>query len=602
MRIDSDLREAAGQFLPLALLTVALATFVAVVPSVRTDGTVVAGRDPFAGAGNPATGPGATGGSGGLAANPAGGGAPGATGASTGGASPGTAGGSGAPTGTGDRPADPGPVGGPAPGPGPGTSPEADCSRREILGPTVSCKPAWPGGDNGGATDRGVTGDEVRFVFYIPRRNEQVDSLLGAAGVRTAEEVRRALPVFEEWFNRNFQLYGRRLKLIFQWGPGQNNDDSQQQADAIRADEENKAFAVFAASATFPFHDELARRGVLSFSGILPMGQQYLQERAPYVLLLIPDNDVLLDHVAEYYCKRLNGSPAAFAGDPVTAAQTRKLGIIHFESTTVNLGADLNQRLRSRCGVEGVAVAYPGDITRAATIAASTIAQLKSEDVTTVTCLCDPIAPVFFTSEATRQAWFPEWLHSGLWGTDSATAGRLYDQTQWAHSFGPSGLGYYTPWAEQSAWKAYWSTVPEGEGDTRAAHALDTEFTQIAVLLEAMERAGPAWTTESVARAIFEGPIRPSTQNPWGGWSARASYGPGPDRPGPFSFVDDMMEIWWDPARTGPDGEPGWLFYVDEGRRRITGQWPDSPPNVFVDDGSRQPGPDPHAQCECTDP
>ena len=104
----------------------------------------------------------------------------------------------------------------------------------------------------------------------------------------------------------------------------------------------------------------------------------------------------------------------------------------------------------------------------------------------------------------------------------------------------------------------------------------------------AIEAAGPDLNPRSFAQAMFGLPVVGGT-----GSENRVSFGR--NGPSEFTGVDNMMEIWWSSTRPGPDGDPGWPFYVDAGRRHDLGAWPSTEPVVFVDDGSPQPGRDPDA-------
>ena len=57
-----------------------------------------------------------------------------------------------------------------------------------------------------------------------------------------------------------------------------------------------------------------------------------------------------------------------------------------------------------------------------------------------------------------------------------------------------------------------------------------------------------------------------------------------------YRGIDDITEIWWDPAATGPDeidreGSGLWR-YVDGGVRYKPGEIPEGPPAAFVEEGT----------------
>jgi hypothetical protein len=460
-------------------------------------------------------------------------------------------------------------------------APGADCSRNEVSGGST-CRPPAFTGDNGGATYRGVTGDTIRLVFYQVKQNEQVQAILNAAGTANNDQRKESFEAVVKWFNESFELYGRRIEPIFWVGTTPANDAAAQQADAVHVAEELDAFAVITLYPNPIFHEELHRRGIISFTwNQLP--QAFFEQLSPHLFGLFPDRDLLVAHQAEYWCKRLAGRNAEHAGSPAYQASPRVYGIIYQDGT--DNGPVVANLVKQQCGIEVASMlSYPPDIGNAAAISTNIVTQMQQAGVTTVTCLCDVIAPVFFTAQATKQGWFPEWIHNGFFVTDANAAGRLYDPTQWGHSFGPSSLAFPLLTAEVGGYRV---CRAGGGAKESCVKAQANSYAFVALLANALERVGPAVTDVSVARALV------TTPPLVGDAPNRPTYSFGTQGPGPYTYVDDFMEIWYDPQREGNDGELGSAFYVESGVRHTLGAWPSSPPNVFVDDGSPQPQRDP---------
>lgn len=464
-----------------------------------------------------------------------------------------------------------------------------DCSRQKTIeSPLCRPTPAFDG-NNGGATYKNIDPDEIRIVVYEPGTNAQVDALLGAFGASSSDDskVIAALEVYAKYFNSQYETYGRKIRIIHKRGPGNASTPEEQTADAVSVATELKASFVLSAVGSTAFHDELARRGIPSIAGGLQFRAKWYEDRAPFVFSMVPDLDLTLDHVAEYWCKRVMNKKAKWAGDPLYQQQTRKLGIIYPNDNLDLTGGPLLAEKIKACGGNVVKmVSYASDVSTAQAQATNAVAQLRDAGVTTVACTCDPIAPVFFTNAATNQGWFPEWLQTGVLLTDLPDFGRLYNQQQWAHSFGTSVFPKYGPAAEGGAWKAYWATKPKGNKDEANAGA--AYFSMLIYLVGAIEAAGPDLTPRTFAEGMFSQPaVGGATPD-----AVRASFGA--NGPSPYTAIDNVQEIWWDPTRPGPDGEPGYVFYVDGGRRRYLGEWPSNDPVVFVDDGSKQFDPDPN--------
>jgi len=441
-------------------------------------------------------------------------------------------------------------------------------------------------GDNQGETYRGVTGDKITVVWYEPERGAQVDAALSESDAATSgAEIRSLIDAWNTFGNNAYGFYGREIEIIYMQGPGRSADPAEMQADATTVALELEAFAVVAESAPRSFFDELSRRGVVNISLLSQFGAAYYDASAPYHWGLLPDGDLALDHLAEYWCKRLADQPAVFAGDDELRGQTRKLGVIVGESSEA--GTSLSKKIEEGCGGEVARIVeYGGDMSSVVLQSTNLIVQLRDAGVTTVTCLCDVVSPIFFTDAATAQAWFPEWLHNGLSAIDSRTAGRLYDQEQWANSFGPSALSLPGPIAQSAGWKAFFAECPDCPAEIVRGSAY--LYSMLSVLYGGIEAAGPVLNPVSFGEGLADPVYFPPKQSPE---EAAISYGTG--GVSPFTAIDDFMEIWWDPDRVGPDGERGTTVFVDGGRRYALTEWPDTDPVVFRDDRSPQPDTDP---------
>lgn len=567
----TEVRKLLIGYIPMAVAVVVLAVFVATVPTVsrRESNRAVAAEDLFADGGLYGSAAGDTGvegvGQGGPASR---------TGSSV--SRPG-AGGDGS-AGDGDA----------GSGDGAWRPTGVDCARQELI-TTPLCRPT-PAftGDNGGSTMRNVDREEIRIVVYEPGGNPQVDALLGNFGADSNSDFRAidALEAYVAFFNKHFETYGRQVRVIHKRGPGDASTPEQQVADAKAVAEELKASLVMSAVGSTAFHDELARQGIPSVAGGLQFLNSFYTSRSPYIFSMVPDLDLTLDHVAEYWCKRLMDRPAIHADDPVLQTQERKLGLIYpGDNVDLTGGPALIEKIEACGGEVTHVVTYASDVSTAQQQATNAIAQLREAGVTTVTCTCDPIAPIFFTNAATNQAWFPEWLQNGVLLTDVPDFGRLYNQQQWANSFGVTVFGKPSPIRETDAWTAYFAVKPDGDKE----NVNGAYYGMLMYIYSAIEAAGPGLNPTTFARGLFQLPAVGGTAP----HVATVSFGN--NGPGPYSGIDNVTEIWWDSIRRGPDGQPGYPFYVEGGARRYLGEWPTTDPRVFTDDGSAQPERDPDA-------
>ncbi|HYH47964.1 MAG TPA: hypothetical protein VEG38_00315, partial [Acidimicrobiia bacterium] len=463
---------------------------------------------------------------------------------------------------------------------------------------------------NGGATWAGVTGETVTVAVYLGRGDVAGQALAAAAGNRdTADEVAATYRSYVEYFERHYQTWDRRVRLVFVTPSGADDDAGRARADAVRVATELGAFASWGGpSRTSAYADELAARRVLCICAV-PEPTGWYQARAPYVVSPEPTMSQRIALQTEYVAKRLAGRPARFAGDLMLAAQTRAFGLVYEDSagqTGLRAAEALERDLR-RSGVElAASLGYPSGAGAAATSgsaeAGRVVGRLRQAGVTSVLYVGDGLFPLFMTKEATRQGYSPEWVllgagfgsfdgsgsgfgggggagGSGLAGPDTTFAGRTYDQAQWAHAFGLSFGGARLAPGQGDAWRVYaWHT---GQAPpARASHA--AIYRAPWMFFTGVHLGGPALTPASVRDGLHRLPPvgRGMVTSPSVSFGRHGVW-PGDDDGG----ADDVTEVWWDATATGPDeagnSGVGMYRYVDGGRRYLPGQHPTTEPAAF---------------------
>jgi hypothetical protein len=459
------------------------------------------------------------------------------------------------------------------------------CLRVVVVG-AATCPPFWNGGDNGGATWRGVTDDSIELVFFSAAQNAQVAGVVGGTAP-TASQTEDMLESYERWYNAAYQTYGRRIEITFEQADG-TNEPSGAQAVAQGLAEDVGAFAVVGQSLGQVLQEELARREVISSGLINQYGADVYEDNAPYIYGIFPDVDLVLEHVAEYYCKRLDGRRAVHAGDADLRGSDRRLGIVHTAGLH-EAGPQLRDLVEDCGGTVARVVEYAPEVEVATQQWTNTMLQLEQSGATTVVCLCDPVAPAFGTAAADAQGYFPEILSTGYGALDTYQAGQLYSQDQWRHMFGPAVVprpadGEPT---DSDAYRAYaWQ---HASPDPSLAPFLSQTYTLLNLIVSGIERAGPDLDPGTFRDGLFSGG-GPTSGGPADPTSPTISLGP--HGPSPWTAIDNLTEIWWDPEREAANGKSGRPFYVDGGLRYDLGDWPATDPEVFVDDGSPQ-GDDP---------
>lgn len=573
-------------YAPFLVLVAVQMMIVAIAPSISPNG---AGQQAAFGEGESADSQASTFSSGDGAAGDGpstsdGGGALAADGgdAQTGGGSTGAGGGSsdadGSGSGTGDGSGDGNENGG-----GSAAAAEGDTShctedgrQHDVLPTAPQCQPVFEG-DNGGATYRGVSSDEIRLLWFMEDTNEQVAALTAQAGVSaTAEEQEAYFEAVEDFLNEHYEFYGREINIIrhMEKGCKQSPPDIPQcRAAARKAVEEFEPAVVVWPTPIYPdVFDEFAREQVVTFGG-WHVDRQVFETRRPFRWDLNMDGTTSMDFVGEYYCKKLAGGNATHAGEVIHPtigrgeSTERKLGIVTREheqnlSTAQHLAAQV-----SECAGESPPViTYDPDLGRRQEQSTSNTANLIDAGVTTVVCVCDPIHPVFETNSYTRQGYFPEHLVAGVGFMDVDDLARLYDQAQWEHAFGLSHVGNAVPDEERQA-----QTIWEASGrDGEAPCACGLEAAYPLLVGAMIQNAGADFNPRSAERGMFEAPDV-------GGWENTGD----PTLPlirfaeGDYTALSDVREIHWDANATSEsDGESGAYVALYEGERFTLGNLP----------------------------
>jgi hypothetical protein len=448
------------------------------------------------------------------------------------------------------------------------------------------CYAPFEGDDNGGATDVGVTADTITIAYYQSPPNPISDFLLGGFGITdTNEDGQATMQGYVDMFNEYAETYGRTVEIVPIEGSGPPNDDVAARADAVRIDEEVGAFMVWGGPIlTDAFADELHARGIPCISCQIGEPDAFALDRAPYDISVGQSADQARAQLVEWLSKQVAGRPADFAGEGIQG-DDRVFGTLFLESDEDAAGQ--NQETRDQLAENGVevaeSVAYELDPARLQEQAASAIARFKSAGVTSIIFSGDPIAPGTFTTEATNQDYFPEWIITGSALVDTTAAARSFDQEQWSHAFGISPLAARVdPEVAGSYYLYKWYTGEESPASGTAGVILP----QPQVFFSAVQGVGPDLTRENWVATLLAAPPTPSgISQPsldWGdveGWPETDYHG-----------IDDWTAIWWDADAEGPDEirrvDSGMYQYVDGGQRYKLGEWPEEDTRAFDTEGA----------------
>jgi hypothetical protein len=444
-------------------------------------------------------------------------------------------------------------------------------SQTDLITTGPDCKPKFVG-DNGGATYPGVTGDSVKFIRFACQSNAQVDAILQTQGLSaTKEETDDMIAAVMKWMEETYEFYGR--KLVYEHIVGDCPSSPYDPAKSRQAASEVAAKQPFIVYGGDPAaQDVFAQAGIISLAGPWQTNE-FFAGRRPFRYDIFPNGTESADWLAEYYCKKMAGGNADHAGQVIhasigTRSTTRKVGLLGFDNgdgTTVPFVERARDQLEQCAGHKVPIIYYESDISRATEQTRVVVGKLIEEKITTVVCLCDPIAPSFLTAGMSQNNYYPEHLMSGMYLVDYDVLGRLYDPSQWVHAFGPSHLADQAVFAESNAAKIW--RASGREGTPCAACNLVTGY--MTMMGSMLHYGGPNLNPLTVEQGL----VGDSVAN--GGWAATKNpydylikFGPND-----YNAISDFREVYWSAtARSNIDGKNGAYVSMNGGRRYTAGE------------------------------
>ena len=449
---------------------------------------------------------------------------------------------------------------------------------------SLPCIPRFEG-DNGGGTHTGVTATEIKIVVFVQHFEPATQAALVAVGLAaTDQQFQEASDVYAAFINKHYELYGRKIKPIVYSVDCITGDNACYRAEAKAIVAKHKPFAVthfVPGIATEAFMDELARQKTIGVGAAGHLTEWFVQRR-PYIWTEVAQAPRSVDHVAEYYCKKLWGKNATLAGDPALQVRRRKLGIIVTEDP-----GDVAVAQHVKKQVSGGMCGSPSDGTQLYTISENSdkadeqrptlIARMKQDGITTSLQL--PSTDVLGCTECDRQRFFPEHIIAGQNQNDADIVGRLDTTAQRRNRFGIGFRPAAAPLNQHDFRKAARDVNPGSE----PPYITEGPYQALAMVGRMVQLAGPDLNPVNVERGA-----RSSVQmggwsnpNPWPGWKCCNPFVPrwqlsGTDN---FSAWWDAREVYWDDTAISPDdGQPGAWVCANNCRRYSPGEWPRGEP------------------------
>ncbi len=456
-------------------------------------------------------------------------------------------------------------------------------------------------GNNGGATYRGVTSNEILLAqrtFPSTGNSQQVAAQAEAAGVALPAVADQVEQVFLNYFNKVFDLYGRKVVIQQVNATGNsttealNEGQAQACADAATITNQMHAFGEVGFAPNFngaggsgPFSTCATQDHLVEFNGDAYYNEGAFQAENPYVWGIGQSCTLISANEAEIVGQMLAKKPAKYAGEPDLTSKTRKFG-----TYVPNVPAYLTCYQQFLHDVETkyhvpasdfTDFAYNLDIATFTQQTQQAIVQFKSAGVTTVIQSCDPFSAGLLTQAAAQQNYHPEWFETGTSLDDQDPAPQTYDNAGeiTGHLFGLSEL---SP-----------STVLTGPGSIAGklyqkltGHVIpketDGDYAYLVEIFDMLQAAGPNLTPQNMARGAHALPNLGGSILTYGNWSWNSGVN-GKKGVGEHSADTDARFIWWDGNGTSPlNGKPGTYVAAFGGKRFSLGTWPTSLPTMFT--------------------
>ncbi|HEX9890247.1 MAG TPA: hypothetical protein VGA69_12255 [Nitriliruptorales bacterium] len=456
-------------------------------------------------------------------------------------------------------------------------------------------------GDNGGATHRGVESDEIRILFYVDGHisvnttsgNDDETDLAGRyfdlALPPTDEEQQSSSTMriarrWQTYFNQRFQTYNRvaHFHVYFSTSDADDAKSSEtRRADAIDNLAVVDPFAVVLSRAKSGFEldymEVMASRGVLSFGARNAFDESFLQRFAGAIWSFRPSVEQHAERYISYLCSKVVPHPVVDSGNAETIGQPRRLGLLY---TTDPGRPDLHLLTKlTREGVEACGGTFESQTTfpvagrtyqtaredAAALYATNNMAKFQQDRVTTI------IWPGGYETDqskaAARLGYEPEWILAGDYELEGNWNASYNEPETWEHAWIVTSVAYRGEPEEDPCRQAIEEADPAIGRDGGHACGITRFYEDLRQLFTGIQVAGPRLTVETIDQGFHAIPRVASTDP-----RVPACF----YDPGDYTCVKDAVAEFWDAEEPNPNGVTvGCWRMVQDGRRYLTGQWPD---------------------------
>lgn len=435
------------------------------------------------------------------------------------------------------------------------------------------CVPAWTGEDNGGATARGVTKDEILIGIGVPASSVVEEDRLQREFQPDDQATERLLKVWQTYFNERFEFYGRYLQFYI-YKVDSTDENAARAAVKSAATQHGGKFAFmnhYATTEAAAANEAIANKMITFVSDFNPVS--FYSKNHPYAYSFDMDNWQLGAVGQEYLCKQLVGRPPGDLNgkaDPTFDYNApRKFGLIIYQDEVRTGSRQRAEDGLAKCGGKYESV-VEYNLNDDSSKIAGAVTKMRTDGVTTIIVGVDPLTPPVLAYEAERTGYQPEWYCAA--GCADNGTGRLLPDNQANHFITLSSREIPRADADKDWYRAYKEIDPEGDPDY-------DYFRNLQQLAGGIQHAGPNLTPESFWGGLKKQPCR--TPDPI--WSIGGCYtDPNPTSDvhylGDFTYSDYSSFMWFDNAGDDPDSTSAgaWCFMYNGGRFKY-GELPTEP-------------------------
>lgn len=424
------------------------------------------------------------------------------------------------------------------------------------------CVPFFDG-DNGDATARGVTAEEVLIALYNDFGLEgDVETLPKPEGpaFREHRSLVRTVRTQATYFRNRFQTYNRFVRVVAVAATGVGATCDEQVTDARRAHDLEVFAAIVAADSSRCFQAELASLGIPSIGMGRDLDRVALNDADGLAATFYPDAEEDALVTAAFICDQLLGRQARFSTDPLLAGSDRRIEILapaapeaeRFRSSASMLRSEVDARCETSSAIRLYVEAGPLGRIELPPVDPSTLPIVGDDDedeeegpVTSYVCVCDVANGDLAELQRAHAAEGPEWILPMIARGDDARTLGLGSEPD-APVFGVTSRWVLPEPGEQFATRAYHSVHPRSEPNL--AHNHDV-YHALMLGFSALQGAGPHLTVANWKRGVQ---------------TFQLSDGTGDKPDGRFrdddqvnTFRETALSWWWNPSGEGSTGVQG---------------------------------------------